>query len=169
MKLLQIRGKTKMIEYSVGGVLRPITEQHEHLLEDARDEMQSWHNFLFAIDGRDGSGKSTLARFLAWQMGMPAIETDLFAVPGQQWPIIYRDDDLRRLIKVRLDNDLPVIVEGIFLLQVLKRIGFEPNYLVYAKNQSYEGSNIWQENFTNYDQEYTPREKAGFVFSWSED
>ena len=102
-------------------------------------------------------------------MGMPAIETDLHLVPNQQESIIYQNDELRRLIKVRLDNNRPVIVEGIFLLDVLKRIGFEPNYLVYTEKQSCEGSNIWQEKFAKYDEEYTPRKKAGFVFSWNED
>ena len=149
--------------------LKDITEQHKRLVAKTWDQLRSWRSFLFAIDGRDGSGKSTLARFLAWQMDMPTIETELLLVPNQQDLIIYQDDDLRRLIKVRLDNNRPVIVEGIFLLDVLKRIGLEPNYLVYTENQSYEGSNIWQENFAKYDEEYTPRKKAGFVFSWNED
>lgn len=147
--------------------LKEITGQHKCLIDAAWRELETWRSFVFGIDGRDGSGKSTLARFLSWQMGMPAIETELLLAPNQQGLINYRNDDLRRLIKVRLDNNRPVIVEGIILLDALKRIGFEPNYLVYTENQSYEGSNSWQEHFAKYEEEYTPRKKADFVFSWN--
>ena len=149
--------------------LKEITGQHKCLIDAASKELGPWRSFLFAIDGRDGSGKSTLARFLAWQMDMPAIETDLYLVSNQAGAPKYEYKDLSRCIDFRLSLDRPVIVEGIFLLEVLKRIGFEPNYLVYTENQSYEGSNNLQKKFTRYEKKYTPRTRAGFVFSWSED
>jgi hypothetical protein len=145
-----------------------ITEQHKNLVLKTWEKLNSWRSFLIAVDGKDGSGKSTLARFLSWQMGMPTIETDLFLDRGQNEIISYKKDDMRRIIKTRLDNDRPVIVEGIFLLDVLQTIQIEPDYVIYTENQGSDGSYIWQEDFVKYEEEYTPRRRAGFVFSWSE-
>ena len=36
---------------------------------------------LIVIDGADGMGKSSLASWLAWQLGMPAVQLDLFILP----------------------------------------------------------------------------------------
>jgi 2-phosphoglycerate kinase len=33
---------------------------------------------LIAIDGADGCGKSSLASWLAWQLGIPAVQLDLY-------------------------------------------------------------------------------------------
>lgn len=145
-----------------------ITQLHKCLVAAVWKELGEWRRFLIGIDGRDCSGKSTLARFLAWQMGMPAIETDLLLDTSQQG-VTYREDDLRRLIEARLGNNQPVIVEGISLLEILEKLGLQPNYLIYTENQSFDGSSTWQDKFAEYENVYTPREKADFVFLWKED
>ena len=40
---------------------------------------------LIAIDGPDGIGKSSLASWLAWQLGMPAIQLDLYLTTSNQF------------------------------------------------------------------------------------
>ena len=149
--------------------LKEITQQHKDLVVAAWGELGTWRDFLVGIDGRDNSGKSTLARFLAWQMDMPAIETDLFLVPNEDGLIRYRNADLKRLIEARLNKGWPVIVEGPFLLMNLDKLGFTPNYLICMENQSYKGSDTWQDAFASYENDYAPREQADFVFSWKED
>jgi len=148
--------------------LMEITPPHERLFAAAWKELGEWRKFLVGIDGIDGSGKSTLARFLAWQMGMPTIESDLLLDP-LKLGFNYRKDDLRRLIEARLNNDRPVIVEGVFLLRILDNLNLEPNYLIWIENQGWEGSNTLQNDFSKYDENYSPRTKANFVFSWNED
>ena len=149
-------------------VLKDITQQHRSLVAGAWESLGTWRKFVIGVDGRDGSGKSTLARFLAWQMGMPVIETDLLLIPNEQNRIIYEDGILNRLIEARLKDDRPVIVEGLVLLQALQQLCFEPNYLVYLHNESFEGSNRWEDVFSKYEDDYKPRERANFVFSWRE-
>ena len=144
-----------------------VTPQHKCLVAAAWKELGEWRKFLIGIDGRDGSGKSTLARFLAWQMGMPAVETDLLLNPKQHGRI-YREDDLRRLIQTRFGDKRPVIVEGVFLLKILENLKVKPDYFIFVENQSFKGSSTWQIEFAEYEKEYIPKEKADFVFSWKE-
>ena len=39
---------------------------------------------LIAIDGVDGGGKSSLASWLAWQLGMPAVQLDLYLTSNRE-------------------------------------------------------------------------------------
>jgi len=47
------------------------------LLTHLRSFCLPWRAMIIAIDGRNGAGKTSLARYLAWQLGMPVLETDL--------------------------------------------------------------------------------------------
>ena len=51
---------------------------------------------LIAIDGADGSGKSSLASWLAWQLGMPAVQLDLYLTDTK--PIQWLTADLARVL-----------------------------------------------------------------------
>src|ERR1700704_3718351 len=86
---------------------------------------------LIGIDGRDGVGKTSLSNWLAWQLGMPVIQLDLFVIrreiPG---PIGRRVNDLDRCIKAR--GDRPLIVEGVLLLDALEEVGRAPDFLVFV-------------------------------------
>lgn len=139
-----------------------ITPKHVCLVAAARNALNGWRKFLIGVDGRDGAGKSTLARFLAWQMGMPAIETDLFLAEDE----LVRDTcRLVQLINARFDKSRPVIVEGMLLLKNLESIGLKPDYLIYVENQSFDGSDKWQDMFKTYEEKFKPRESADFIFS----
>ena len=87
---------------------------------------------LIAIDGPDGVGKSALASWLCWQLEMPSIHLDLYLVPDTK-PQEWRTEDLKRAIHARIERGRPVIAEGIFLLDVLDKIGRSPNFLIYIR------------------------------------
>src|SRR5690606_41471548 len=70
---------------------------------------------FIAIDGVDGAGKTELARYLSWQLGMPAVETDLFLIPESG--LTYRQEDLAEVVHGRLRHDRPLIVEGVRILR----------------------------------------------------
>jgi pantothenate kinase-related protein Tda10 len=86
---------------------------------------------LIAIDGADGVGKSSLASWLAWQLGMPAIQLDLYLTSTQ--PIQWLTAHLDRAVSRRLDNRRPVIVDGVLVLGALDQIGRKADFLVYVE------------------------------------
>jgi pantothenate kinase-related protein Tda10 len=83
---------------------------------------------LIAIDGADGVGKSSLASWLAWQLGMPAIQLDLYLTSLE--PVQWLTADLQRAISHRLDRGCPVIVDGVLLLDALDQIGRKADFPV---------------------------------------
>jgi hypothetical protein len=83
---------------------------------------------LIAIDGADGIGKSSLASWLAWQLGMPAVQLDLYLTSLE--PIQWLTADLRRVILRRLDRCRPVIVDGVLVLDALDQIGCKADFLI---------------------------------------
>jgi len=85
---------------------------------------------LIAIDGADGSGKSSLASWLAWQLGMPAIQLDLYLT--NLHPIQWRTKDLARVVDRRIGRNRPVIIDGVLLLDALDQIGRNADFLVFV-------------------------------------
>jgi pantothenate kinase-related protein Tda10 len=83
---------------------------------------------LTAIDGADGIGKSSLASWLAWQLGMPAIQLDLYQTSLE--PLQWLTADLQRAISRRLDRGCPVIVDGVLVLDALDQIARKTDFLV---------------------------------------
>jgi uridine kinase len=85
---------------------------------------------LIAIDGADGVGKSSLASWLAWQLGMPAVQLDLYLTNDE--PIQWLTADLDRAVARRLGSSRPVIVDGVLVLDALDQIGREADFLVWV-------------------------------------
>ena len=110
---------------------------------------------------REGLSLSTKDHRGAGQ-DMPAIETDLFLAEDE---LVWDTCRLEQLINARFDKSRPVIVEGILLLNNLERIGLKPDYLIYVENQSFDGSDKWQDIFKTYEEKFKPRESADFIFS----
>ncbi len=96
---------------------------------------------LIAIDGADHCGKSSLASWLAWQLGMPAVQLDLYLT--NLYPIQWRVDDLARVVTQRIDVDRgrPVIIEGVLMLDALDQIRRKPDFLVFVRG-GYPGSSL---------------------------
>jgi hypothetical protein len=85
---------------------------------------------LIAIDGADGCGKSSLASWLAWQLGMPAVQLDLYLTSLH--PITWLETELARVLTHRLDNGRPIIVDGVCILDALNNIGRKADFLIFV-------------------------------------
>lgn len=106
-----------------------ISSDQESLISKLKPLLLPWRKMTIAIDGVDGSGKSTLSRFLAWQLGMPAIETDTIIPIDSEEP---KPESrlLNLLINSRHERNRPLIVEGVFVLCSLGEIGVIPEILI---------------------------------------
>lgn len=144
-----------------------VSEQHQALLGEIKKTLGTWRRFTVAIDGVDGSGKSTLSRYLAWQLNMPTIETDLL-LDWERGGFNYREDDLRSLIDARHRHNRPVIVEGVFILKILKSLNLTPDYLVYVEKDGHFGASTLQEEFASYESRHRKKTTTNFEFRWAE-
>jgi uridine kinase len=114
---------------------------------------------LIAIDGPDGVGKSSLASWLAWQLGAPAIHLDLYLVRDSD-PLRWRSDELQRILNTRLvEHAMPVVIEGILILEALGKIGRKPDFLVYVDGG---GSHSLSNQLADYRARYQPEQRAQF-------
>ena len=139
-------------------------ESIPELIETLRAQLQPWRAYVIAIDGRDGVGKSPLGRLLAYKLRMPLVETDLFLVPEKDEPE-YRIDCLRSVIESRLGLNRPVMVEGIFVLQLLGNLSIKPDCVIYVTSDGCEGSYVWAEKFAEYESAFNP-EGANHQVKW---
>ena len=118
-----------------------------------------------ALDGVDHSGKSSLGRFLAWQLGMPVIETDFMLVEGRD-SVSHDSELLKRLVEVRHKMDRPVIVEGVFVLRALKQAAIEPELLIKVKSATVPRSGSWPADFEKYGAEFLRTNSTDYRFTW---
>lgn len=133
------------------------------LIRDALGFPDDRRPLLIGIDGLDGSGKSALASWLAWQIEMPALHLDVYMVRNSK-PLSWRVDDLARAIDGAqfLPRKRPVIVEGVFLLRVLKAVNRAPDFLVYVEKDAHSGC---IKDLGSYLAE--PKARANYVLKWS--
>ncbi|KAF0190697.1 MAG: hypothetical protein FD165_2485 [Gammaproteobacteria bacterium] len=142
-----------------------VNESHSHLIKEVQAHLYPWRKRTIGIDGHDGVGKSGLARYIAWELDLPAIETDLLIVRNAK-PPAYRYDDLARLIDARHALNRPVIVEGVFLLHTLCKINVACDFLIYVENEEDNSSLALGDSLEVYDKEFNTKGKANHVFTW---
>jgi hypothetical protein len=75
-------------------------------------------------------GKSSLASWLAWQLGMPAVQLDLYLTSST--PVQWLMDDLARVVARRIDRRRPLIVDGVLVLDALEQIHRKVDFLVFV-------------------------------------
>jgi uridine kinase len=124
--------------------------------------MRGLPGVIVTIDGRDRVGKTTLGRYLAWHFNVTLIETDLFLIPTQDH-LIHLDDQINRIIERRITSPLPVIVEGVSMLQLMKRINRVPAFSVYVTNPQQSSSRILERRLSAYEAAFSPSAKANIV------
>ena len=124
--------------------------------------MRGLPGVIVTIDGRDGVGKTTLGRYLAWYFNVTLIETDLFLIPAHDY-LIHLDDQINRIIERRITSPLPVIAEGVSMLQVMKRINRIPDFSIYVTNPWYSSSKILERRLSAYEAAFAPSAKANVV------
>lgn len=117
---------------------------------------------IVTLDGRDGVGKTTLGRYLAWHFNVTLIETDLFVIPAQDY-LIHLDDQVNRIIERRLTAPAPVIVEGVAMLQLMKRIHRVPDFSVWVMRQGHAGSPRMARRLAAYEEAFAPSSHADLV------
>jgi len=113
---------------------------------------------LIAIDGADLSGKSSLASWLAWQLGMPAVQLDLYLTTGGT--IKWRTEELARVIAKRIDAQRPIIVEGVLIFDALDQIRRKADFLIFVAGGHLESSLAPQ--IAAYLSRQKPLERADF-------
>lgn len=141
-----------------------VSEEQEQLVKKLRMQLRPWRKLTIGVDGHDGVGKSVLARHLAWDLNLPAIETDMFIIRDVE-PPAYRYDDLSRLITAWHALDRPVIMEGVFLLDTLKKIDVDCDFLIYVESDANHSSYYLSEKLRKYDETYKPTERASYRFN----
>lgn len=117
---------------------------------------------IVTIDGRDGVGKTTLGRYLAWHFNVTLVETDLFLIPARDY-VFYLDDQINRIIERRISTPLPVIVEGISMLQLMKRISRTPDFSIYLTNPRQASGERLERRLAAYEQVFAPAATADLV------
>ena len=117
---------------------------------------------IVTIDGRDGVGKTTLGRYLAWHFNVTLIEADLFLIPSQDY-LTHLDFQINRIIERRFTLPRPVIVEGVSMLQLMKRINRVPDFAIYITNPRHSGSKALEQLLSAYEAAYDPSPKANIV------
>ena len=86
---------------------------------------------LIAIDGAEDCGKSSLANWLAWQLGMPAIQLDLYLIGDGR--LAWHMSELKNALARRHSTGRPIIIEGILILDALDQIGRKPDFVVHVR------------------------------------
>jgi len=124
--------------------------------------MRGLPGVIVTVDGRDGVGKTTLGRYLAWHFNVTLIETDLFLIPAQDY-LIHLDDQVNRIIERRITSPRPVIVEGISMLQLMKRIHRVPDFSIYVTNPRHAGNKLLAQRLSAYEAAFVPSRKANIV------
>lgn len=91
---------------------------------------------LIAIDGDPGVGKSSLASWLSWQLEMPAMHLGQYLIRDSK-PLKWRVEEVSRLLSKRIDDEeRPVIVEGILVLDALHEIRRPQDFLVFIEGET---------------------------------
>jgi uridine kinase len=124
--------------------------------------MRGLPGVIVTIDGRDGVGKTTLGRYLAWHFNVTLVETDLFIIPAKDH-FIHLDDQINRIIERRVATPLPVIVEGISMRQLMKRINRSPDFAIYVTNPRHSGSHQLARRLSAYEAEFAPYATADII------
>ena len=141
------------------------SDSHLKLLEFLQPKLHPWRAMTVAIDGVDHAGKSSLARFLAWRLGMPQLETDLFIVRGEE-PYACDAKLLKKFVDMRHAMDRPVIVEGVFVLRTLMVAGVDPELVVRVESQSEPRPGSWPAEFARYEAAFPRTRRPDFHFFW---
>ncbi len=139
-----------------------VLPSYRKIVEALTPIMRGLPGVIVTIDGRDGVGKTTLGRYLSWHFNVTLIETDLYLIPTQEY-LIHLDDQINRIIERRITSPRPVIVEGVAMLQLMKRISRVPDFSIYITNSRQSSSKTIERWLSAYEAAFVPSAKANIV------
>ena len=146
----------------LGAILASVLPAYSKIVEALAPIMRGLPGVIVTIDGRDGVGKTTLGRYLAWHFNVTLIETDLFLIPAEDY-LIHLDDQINRIIERRVTTPRPVIVEGVAVLQLMKRINRVPDFSIYVTNPAQSSATIMDGRLSAYEAAFAPSAGANVV------
>lgn len=132
------------------------------IVEALRPILRANPGAIVTIDGREGVGKTTLGRYLAWTYNVTLIETDLFLIPTRDY-VVHLDDQVNRIIERRIATPLPVIAEGITMLQLMKRIHRTPAFSIYLTRRGHRSGPLLERKLSMYEAEFSPSTSASLT------
>jgi len=147
---------------SLGVILPTVLPGYLKVVQALTRIMRGLPGVIVTIDGRDGVGKTTLGRYLAWYFNVTLIEADLFLIPSQDY-LTHLDFQVNRIIERRFTLPRSVIVEGVSMLQLMKRINRVPDFAIYVTNPQRSGSKVLEQQLSAYEATYAPSKKANMV------
>ena len=145
-----------------GVVVPAILPSYLQVVDLLTPVMRRLPGVIVTIDGRFGVGKTTLGRYLAWHFNVSLIETDLFLIPAREH-LIHLDDQINRIIERRITTPRPVIVEGISMLQLMKRIHRVPDFSIYVTNPRQSSGGVMDRRLSAYEAAFSPSTIANIV------
>ena len=111
-----------------------VFEEESGLLDELKEEVTDTNFQIVTIDGWDGAGKTRLAEKISSILNLKHIELDTFLNKHQGGFINHiRYADLGQTIQAARDDSSSILVEGICVLEVLRRIGVRPDITIYVK------------------------------------
>jgi hypothetical protein len=123
---------------------------------------------LIGLDGMPGVGKSSVASWLAWQLGAKAVHLDLYVEP-KGFPLLWRTDDLTRVLEARLSLGRPVIIEGVALLDALAAVGRQPDFLAWIEREEpVESGSQLSEYVLRYVERTESPQRSDLLVRWSD-
>lgn len=132
---------------------------------DLATELRKCPGGLFAIDGYHGVGKSTVAQEIGTLLRIRVIHLDDFLVPDQGGFVEFiRYSELSAALRTR-----PVVVDGVCLLAVVKRLGMVPDVHVYVEGRKPDpgtprGTGPLAAEVVAYHQVFRPSGTADFLY-----
>lgn len=115
-----------------------IVESEKILLDELRGRIDTGKSIIVGVDGKDGTGKSTLSNLISQELSIEIISLDEFLIlKNGEYVNSLNIDELRRKIH---KLNCTVIIEGVCLLEVAKRLGVTIDTLVYVKTMSPYGT-----------------------------
>jgi uridine kinase len=136
-----------------------VLSSYQSIADALTPVMRGLPGVIVTIDGREGVGKTTLGRYLAWTFNVTLIETDLFLIPTRDYHL-HLDDQVNRIIERRITTPLPVIAEGIAILQLMKRIHRTPDFSIYLTRSGHVSGKLLERRLSVYEAEFSPSAKA---------
>ena len=101
------------------------------------EELKSGRYKIIGIHGAPFAGKSTLAKSLNEVFGGALVQIDNFVSmqPKGRYPDYIDIDKLSQAILSQKESSPIIFIEGICLLEILKKISIKPETTIYVKNQ----------------------------------